>query len=171
MNWVVIVVICLLAFAPLMWLLPSPRERRQARLRTRAEALGMTVGVGFLDDPDPSPEARVNAGGALRVATISCAVYRLALPVAEAGLFFRLVRRRRAAQAAQEWRFTKPEPAGADATRSALEPVLAALPADVIAVERGPGFVAAYWHEGDESALDGLLASLRELAISVRVRS
>jgi hypothetical protein len=162
--WVAIVALSLIAFAPLLWLMPSPRERRQARVRVRAEALGLSVAMGAVEDPDPEPEARVSSGGVVRDATITCAVYRLALPPGDAGAPFRVVRRRQPAAAHEPWRFLKPLPARPEQALAAIAGVLAALPADVVAIERGASFVAAYWREGDESALEPLVAALRALA-------
>ena len=73
-----IVAVCLLAaFGPILWMLPSRRDRRLAALRAAARRRGMAVELVRLPLRDPTPADRVSAGGAQRDAAQPCTAYRL----------------------------------------------------------------------------------------------
>ena len=77
MTIAIIVGVLLLAIAPLMWVLPSRRERELAALRESARKLGFTLQVTEVDHPAPTAEERVSASGRTRRPMLPCVAYRL----------------------------------------------------------------------------------------------
>ncbi len=73
----IIVGVLLLAIAPLMWVLPSRRERELATLREAARRLGYTLQVTEVDHPSPAAEEQVSASGRKRRPMLPCVAYRL----------------------------------------------------------------------------------------------
>ncbi len=80
MTWLVILLIFLAAFGPLLWFLPSSRDRRLNRLRRSARNHDLTVEMGRMPKLDPTAEDRVNAGGRSRSLVRFGAVYWRGLP-------------------------------------------------------------------------------------------
>lgn len=76
MTWVIVVVLLLVAFGPVLWLLPSATDKRLARMRARARALGLLVEMTSVKKRDAQPSERVSASGKLKIATVPCAAYR-----------------------------------------------------------------------------------------------
>jgi hypothetical protein len=77
MTIAIIVGVLLLAIAPLMWVLPSRRERDLAALREAARKLGFTLQVTEVDHPSPTAEEQVSASGRMRRPMLPCVAYRL----------------------------------------------------------------------------------------------
>lgn len=167
MIWVVILLILLVAFGPLLWLRPSPRERRLGKLRQQAYREGLRVELRRLPRANPAAEERVTAGGRALDLSQECAAYlkpltrRLRMLPA-----WRLLREGDGMAAFPGWAFeagARPDHPRLQAALAAVATVVADLPDDVIAVECEPGNVAAYWVEGPGSTPDrvsGLAAKL-----------
>jgi hypothetical protein len=158
--WVVIVLIFIVAFGPLLWLMPSRRERRLAALRQRAYQAGLRVEMGRVPRADPAPEQRVTAGGRPMDLSRETAIYlhplarRLrVLPSA------RLLRGEHGLPARPGWSFeagARPDDAHLRDVLDAVGPLLERLPADVVAVAWRPHEVAVYWLESPGSTVDSV---------------
>ena len=79
MTWIIIIGLFLLAFVPLLYAIPSPKERRQAKLRKRAMSDGIKVEVMFIPKLSADASEMVNAAGKLLEPKIECAAYQLVL--------------------------------------------------------------------------------------------
>lgn len=152
MVWFVILLILLVAFGPLMWLMPTRRERRLAALRQSAYGLGMRVELARLPRLDPTPQQRVSAGGRALDTSVPCTAYLHPLPRRLKRLpTLRLLRGEHGQPAVAGWSFergAKPAHPSLDAALDAVQPTLASLPEDVLALEWRTHDVAAYWLEG-----------------------
>ena len=78
--WLVVALVVALAVGPILWLLPSKRDRRLAEIRAAARRAGLVVEIAAVPDLDADAAERVSAGGTARAATVECAAYRLPLP-------------------------------------------------------------------------------------------
>lgn len=168
------------ALSPLVWVLPSSRDRRLARLRRRAAELGLDVQVRTLDHPAPGAAQRVSAGGALRPGRLAVAGYTRTIPrrpetrdgagAAVETPRWRLFRmapgedgRLRALDDLPGWSVDVRRPAlGLDEPgyRRRLDAAIALLPS-VTGLERDGRGVTAFWDErGDEDAVQALRRGL-----------
>lgn len=77
MTWLIVVGLLILAFAPILWLMPTKRDRQLVKLREQARREGLTVEVTALPKRGARPEERVGADGVARDATQPCCAYRL----------------------------------------------------------------------------------------------
>ncbi len=154
MSWMLIALVLLVAFGPILWLVPSRRDKRLSALRARARSEGLMVEIRRIPKPDPAPEDRVSAGGRIREPVIACAAYGLALQSKLRYLpTWRLVREAPPGEPdpLPDWQYDlRPEGSG----RAYLKPllglvsgVLARLPDDVLAFELEAGRVLVYWLE------------------------
>jgi len=160
-TWILIVVVLVIAFGPVLWLVPSRRDRRLTALRARARSEGLLVDIRRLPKRDASPEERVSAGGAVRAPVVECAAY---------GRMFRKKLRylpgwrllRGAADGAPDpfpdWQYDQ-RPKGEG--RAHLEPMLTLvrsaldrLPEDVIGFEVDGKSTFAYWREQPGSTVE-----------------
>jgi hypothetical protein len=177
MVWVIIIVVLVVAFGPILWLVPSRRDRRLAAMRQRAAQCGLVVELARLPKAHAEPSERVTSGGRIKEPVIECAAYRLVLqeslrelppwraqrgrdpdfqvPGWEGTWAFELERRPAAV--------ARPEAAAAAA---ALAPLVARLPTDVVGLEFGQRQLTAYWLERPSSNADSvsvLAQLLREM--------
>lgn len=177
MTWLLIILVLVVAFGPVLWLVPSKRDKRLSAMRSKARSAGLVVEMRRIPKPDPAPEERVSAGGKVRDPVLECASYGLPL---SRGLKYlpgwRLVRK-----AAEEgpdpfpdWQYDlRPKGEGReflDAVLQRTERLLAALPDDVAALEVGARMVLAYWLEKPGStaaSVPDLAAALEEFADSL----
>jgi hypothetical protein len=172
--WIIILLILLVAFGPLLWLMPTRRERRLAGLRQQAYKEGMRVEMRRLPKQKPAPEERVTAGGRPLDLTRECAAYLYPLPHRLRMLpRWRVLRGEDGIEAYPGWIFElhgKPDDPRLDEMLAAVEPVVRDLPEDVIAFECEPQNVAGYWLEspgtGPERVAD-LATRLGEAARSL----
>ena len=146
----IIVGVLIVAFGPILYVLPSRRDRRLAALRSEARQLGLAVELKPVRNPEPAAEDRVTAGGQLRTPMRACARYALALePMPEPAPPWRLLR------AAGGWiadEGTAP-PAG---WLGQLQPLIDALPDDVVAVDFSGRDLGCYWLERPASETDAV---------------
>lgn len=150
MEFLVGVLIVALLLGPVLWLRPSPMDRRRARIRDRARELGLHIRV--CDLPQTRRE-RVRGDHPGLGAAYSLRSGEKALP---AGCWIRSV--------GDDWQTVEGDPVPG-AQRVWLEGVAAGLPAGVVALERGGRLATVYWDErGGEAAVDAVLASLQRLS-------
>ncbi|WP_111414711.1 preprotein translocase subunit YajC [Billgrantia lactosivorans] len=137
MVWLVILAALLLMIAPVMWLKPSPRQRRIVPLRNAAARAGVKV---VLEKPPLHGSGTAMPG------------YRWSYPAAAPGPRFLLVRASEASDVLKpcvaDWRWRieplrpLPEPA-----REALESLLTRLPQDALVVESDEAAITLWWWE------------------------
>jgi len=172
MTWLIIVIVLLAAFGPILWLLPSRRDRRLAAMRQTARQEGLVVQLVRIPKTNPSAEDRVSAGGQIRDPVRECASYALPFTTKLKLLpGFRLLRAEGADDGPRPGWIYDPRPDLRDPrlppTLARVEPLLAALPDDAAGVELTPRSVALFWLEGaDSTAADvtNLAARLKETA-------
>jgi hypothetical protein len=172
MQWFVIALVLLAAFGPVLWLLPSAKDRRLTRLRGRARSLGLEVEISRLPDLAAAPAERVTAGGRRREPMLLAACYRLPA--------------RRKLNRAPQWRVLKGDdagpipgwqwdgaPAGSQTYWGELAGQLARLPSDALACAADAHSVACWWREqtpqGPDAVLDSVYAILTEMLEIQRV--
>lgn len=141
----------LAAFGPLLWLVPSKRERRLAAMRQQARRDGLTVEMRQFPKLDVAPEERVSAGGQPLTALRESAVYlhplapRLRLLPA-----WRVLRGSDGLPAWPGWVFefgSKPDSPVLPRVLAGLAALVAALPQDVVALQCESRGLGAYWLE------------------------
>jgi hypothetical protein len=152
MKWIIIVVVLLAAFGPVLWLVPSKKDRRLARMRQRARANGLRVDITTLPDTYAPALAHVTAGGVKKEPKVECAVYWAVSP--------------RQLGHAPSWRILRipeaahrpakgPLPGWAWDSKAADEPgywqgmapLIQPLPTSILAVETNTREVGLYWQE------------------------
>lgn len=169
MTWVLIGVVLLVAFGPVLWLVPSKKDRRLTALRARGRAEGLVVELRRINNPEPEPQERVSAGGVVKTPVIESASYGLMLGQKLRHLpGWRLVR-----VTGQEvddpfpgWRYDQ-IPKG-DGRRhlpemlSITDPLLNGLPDDVAGIEVSSAMLSVFWLEkpGSDEDVVGEIASL-----------
>ena len=147
---IIIVGVLIVAFGPILYVLPSRKDRRLAALRGEARRLGLTVELKSVRNPDAAPTERVTAGGRTRTPMRACARYALALDRMPAPTPpWRLL------LAAGDWIADEGMalPAG---WFGELRPLIKSLPDDVMAVEFDGRFLACYWLERPRSETDAV---------------
>jgi hypothetical protein len=137
MKWVIMVVILMMVISPVMWLKPSPRQRRHTQLRAMARSKG--VEVARQEVPLHGVKGKMPA-------------YRLRYPGEYPGPDFVLVRDAVASAALARytdgWRFRiaplRPLP---EAAKVQLEALVALLPDDVLMVQSSEVALTLWWLE------------------------
>ena len=171
MTWLLIILVLVVAFGPVLWLIPSKRDKRLSAMRSRARSEGLIVEMRRIPKPDPAPEERVSAGGKVRDPVIECASYGLPLP---RGLKYlpswRLVRRAPddGPDPFADWQYDlRAKGEGREFLDEMLKgtaALLSELPDDVAALEVSARMVLAYWLEkpgSSEASVPDLASSLR----------
>jgi hypothetical protein len=168
MTWLIILVVLLAAFGPIMWLVPSRRDRRLAAMRQQARTEGMTVEIRRLPKVDPLPEERVTAGGRVLQPVQELAVYQWPLSRRLRCLpTWRVLRHSEGLPALPGWAFEigkKPQHPQLDAALEVLGPLFSGLREDVLAVECEDRQLDAYWLEGPDSGPSDVTQIARLLA-------
>ena len=155
---VIIVGVLIVAFGPILYVLPSKKDRRLAVLRAEARRLGLTVELKPVRNPDAAPAERVTAGGRPRAPMHASARYALTLD--------------RMPGAASPWRLLRSAsgwiadegmdlPAG---WLGQLQPLIEALPGDVVAIDFRGHDLGCYWLERPASGIDAVAKLKRSLA-------
>lgn len=140
MTWLIILFAVMLAISPVLWLKPSPRQRRVARLRDAAVRAGVVV---RLESP-PLHEAR----GVMPA-------YRWPYPPRRPGPDFVLVRDAHAAAELKpfghgwRWRVEPLRPLG-EAAEAHLEALATRLPQDALVLESRPASLTLWWWESQD---------------------
>lgn len=137
MTWLFILLILMLVVSPLMWLKPSPRQRRIATLRNAAMKTGLAV---KLETPP------------LHGITTAMPAYRWSYPQERPGPDFVLVRDEHAAESLRPfvrgWRWRReplrPLP---EALEARLRGLLERLPLDALVIESDRHALTLWWWE------------------------
>ena len=79
MFWLIIILIMAALIGPVVYLMPTKRERRQSKARLLARKVGMRVSVETLPDFSVEREEFVSPSGIVRSPTVESTVYRLRL--------------------------------------------------------------------------------------------
>ena len=79
MFWLVIFLIVAALVGPILYLMPTKREKNLASARLRARKLGLGVSVETIPDLNVAQEDLVSPSGITRSPTLDCTVYRLRL--------------------------------------------------------------------------------------------
>jgi hypothetical protein len=177
MTWLLIILVLVVAFGPVLWLVPSKRDKRLSALRSRARSEGLIVEMRRIPKPNPAPEERVSAGGRVRDPVIECASYGLPL---SRGLKYlpgwRVVRKpaEEGPDPFLDWQYDQRAKGEGreylDEMLERAEILLRALPEDVAALEVGGRMVLVYWLEkpgSTESSVPDLAAAVRTFADSL----
>ncbi len=130
MVWLIVALGLLVAFGPIVWLMPSKRDRQLAKLREAARREGLVVELARVPALDATPEERVSAGGVRRDAQRPATAYRL--PVHGLG------------EDVPSW-FLLRDPHGSD-------PMPGWIPHPDAGVRRLPADTASYWGRVAEAA-------------------
>ena len=152
MSWMIIAVVLLVAFGPVLWLMPSRRDRRLSALRLAARQAGLGVEIAHLPKLNPSAEERVSAGGVVRDPVVECAGYSLPLRRRlELLPTWRLLRDKDGSDGpVPGWSFV-PRPNMANPYWQRLwgqfEAVFECLPDDAVGLELGERAVTLFWRE------------------------
>jgi len=172
-TWLIICIVLLAAFGPVLWLIPSKKDKRLAGLRERARKEGFVVELKRLPKLDPTPEERVSAGGRPREPVVECAAYSCTMvKKLECLPPWRLLRTtddsasqtQNPAKPRPGWVFEagrRPQRDHLSAMLDATDEVLAVLPGDVLALEVTTRRLTFYWLEkpnADLSVLSTLMA-------------
>ena len=80
MTWLIVGGLLILAFAPVLWLMPTKRDRQLVKLREQARRAGLIVEVTALPRTGARAEERVGADGVARDVTQPCSAYLLPAP-------------------------------------------------------------------------------------------
>ena len=162
MTWIISIGVLALALGPILYLLPSAKDRYLSALRAAARERGFTIQLDQVPQLDPSVNQRVSAGGKVRDATLSCARYQLPLGVHLGNLPPLLVVRVPEAPALPiqmflgGWGLVTPSRTELSALKAwqakpelmtELTSTLALLPSDVVALRFEPRLLACFWHE------------------------
>ena len=162
MEWFVIFLALGVAIGPMLYLMPTDRDRHIAGLRALAKKMGYTVQLDKVLKLDADDRERVTAGGGVRHPAVACARYQLPLGVTLNQLppltLMRIPVRLTMPieRLTDEWGVLLHEPAQQKglAQWRHLAPVIAEttavlqqLPDDVLGVHFDKRFVAAFWME------------------------
>ncbi len=168
---VIIVGVLIVAFGPILYVLPSKKDRRLAGLRGEARRLGLTVELKPVRNPDAVAVERVTAGGRPRAPMHASARYALTLDrMPNEAPPWRLLRSARGWIADEGMDL----PAG---WLGQLRPLIETLPDDVVAVDFGGRDLGCYWLERPASGIDavaklkGSLASIGERVAALSVEA
>lgn len=160
MNWLIILLVLVVAIGPVFYLLPTKRDKRLTALRAYARRLGLGVKITRIPKLDASADERVTAGGIKKSAMLSCVAYEVPLgdKVEHVGELLLLKLPGTPTQHVDEvlpgwalasvdqvpfWRLLQDRLGSA----RALENTLAALPEDAVACSLDARVVACYWQE------------------------
>lgn len=158
MAYLIIIVVLLVIAAPILAVLPSPRDK--ARMVKRRQAMGVGVGVTMtsIEDPDPDIKKYRSSTGKPLPRKLSIAAYRLSRPKLlgrgnkrePSWAVVRFAARNRAPLVGN-WYWESAAPGGELAGVSEfLVKELEQLPVDVVKIEEKNKFISLYWHEDGE---------------------
>ncbi|MDR5899757.1 preprotein translocase subunit YajC [Halomonas vilamensis] len=137
MEWLLIVFVLMLVAAPVMWLQPSPRQKRQMQLRKRAREHGVEVKI------EPPP---------LHYFKGTMPAYRWRYPMDEPGPDFLLVREEEASEelasyhSGWRWRIAPLRPLP-DEVDFRLKALLERLPQDAVVLQSNEAALILWWWE------------------------
>lgn len=147
MVWVILFVVVAMVLAPVMWMMPSPAQKRQAVMRERARKLGLMVNI--VDLPQ-SHRAKVRREPAVQGVSYS----------------LRIARQKGVQRPC--WFIWREQPADEPQAAAAVPAVLIdeiqslrdMMPADMVGLESNEAGYSAYWREQGDSAVVDQIAEL-----------
>jgi hypothetical protein len=77
LTWLIIVLVVAMIVGPVMYLVPSAKDKRLTALRAAARQAGLTVQLTNVAKLDPADSERVSAGGTHKRPTVACTAYQL----------------------------------------------------------------------------------------------
>ena len=144
MVWAIIALVLQVAFGPILYLIPSRRDRRLARVRQQARLVGFVIEMRPVRQTNPEALDRVSAGGEIRIPTHQSMAYTLVMPAKlEVLIPGRVLLDPQATDPAPGWQLDE---GAADWLRD-NPTLLDALPEDVVGVEVGARKLTCYWLE------------------------
>lgn len=176
MIWLIIIVVLTIAIGPILYLLPTAKDKRLVRLRETARKSGLHVKITFLPKLDPLAAERVNSAGAKRTTTIACAGYQL--PVGKRLDASGFVLRRLPSASTRVvheiipgWGtldvMERDQLRGKTALLAVLAKIVPKLPGDALGLGYDDRSVVCFWTEGsdaDDATVAGLRDALQTLA-------
>ena len=169
-------VVIALVLGPIMYALPSPKDKRLSSLRLAARQAGLEVKLTQIPKLDPEAHERVSSGGIAKEAKLACTAYRLAhdterladcsgrqllrIPQAPTITFTEVF---------PGWAIQDPE--GLDWWRSNRQfwiESLANLPREILAIEVDGRFLACYWRESGDLE-SGMIERISDALKSIRI--
>ena len=162
MEWFIIVLALGVAIGPILYLMPTERDRYITGLRAQARKIGYTVQLDKVLKLNPDADERVTAGGSIRQIAVPCTRYQLPLGVTVNAVSPILLLRIPSnptipvERLSPSWGVN-----GLDANQlksvkrwqtdssslADLVAVLDQMPIDVLAVQLDKRFIAAFWRE------------------------
>ena len=180
MTWFVIIFLFLLTFVPLLYAIPSPRQRKQARMRKRATEAGLGVEIQFIPKLSAESAELVSVGGKLREPKIECAAYQirlrkpvdiprlllLKLPLNSKSITYEVFEYW-GVRGEEEYKYLSRAPSLVQLIQS-LE---VRMPEDVLGLELTSQRLGLLWREGDDSEatiknIEEVLSELREFVVN-----
>lgn len=168
--------ILLLAIAPIVWILPTPRQRQEGRLRQRAMQIGLRVQLDHLPKQNPSPEELIDGAGRALHPTLACARYALSIKqdtaLQQPGYFVIFSPGKKHITLSDNrlpegwlWRDeNQTRPNLDDDKVEAISHCLTRLPQSTLALERTTHELAVFWREsGGDGDVDLILETLQKL--------
>lgn len=180
MTWIIIGLILLAAFGPVLWLVPSKRDRHLSALRDQARREGLLVELRRLPKLNPTAEERVSAGGRVKQPVVECAAYTHGFSRRLTALrAWRVLRGDGDPQVRPGWEIDpqqQPElrsalRRGDEVVRASLESLdslFEALPGDVVGVELTPRSLSLYWLESRSAGRSSVTRLSELMAVAER---
>ncbi len=173
MIWLLIVFILALVVGPILYLMPSPRQKEQIAFRNEARSRGISVKISTIEDPHPQLNNYLSATGKSLQPVINCIAYSMSrkkpvhwqsLEVIE----WKLIKAQevRSETGSYGWVLEAPGAQLPEVLQQALAREQKWLPEDAIVVTETNYVVSVYWHErGGAKALQGVCTFLENMAL------
>ena len=149
MFWIIATLVLAFMLAPILWIVPSPRQRRQTQLRERARQLGITVQIATF------PQTRRQR--VRKEAEYQGLAYCMPLPKSRAAERWRVWRD---ASAQSDEELSPPQ-----ALAAAVQRLTPELPNDCQVVEAGGRMLRIWWREAnaDVATVEALAALMNRM--------
>ena len=169
MAWLFVLLGLALVLGPLLYLMPTRRDKEQAMLRSRARAIGLIVELATLHKVDSEAHERVSASAQPRQPRIQCVRYGLPMgsPLSDVPEVH-LVRGRNS-----DWQADPEYPAVAnDELVLLLRPLMGSLPGSARGLAVTASLVWVYWLESLDGAASGQdrVDQIRQAMVTIRDR-
>ncbi len=179
MTWLIIALIMVVVIGPVMYLVPTAKDKRLTGLRASARGRGLNVQITSVPKLDPAGHERVTAGGKTQDPCTPCAAYHLPLGDNLADMsHFMLVKLPEhptvlVNEVSPGWALSKESDQSfwqryntGGAGVAQLSDISEQLPADVLALAVDARSVACYWQEkaaAEDDVVDRIAAVLGHL--------
>ena len=169
MNWLIIILILVVAIGPVLYLLPNAREKRLIVLREQARHAGLAVQITSVPKLDPAAHERVSAGAKTLQPKQLCTAYKMPVGIKVAGVEALLLLKKPQVptilvnevmpgwvlhneSSLSFWRTY----AATDADTQRLQNALSKLPDDALALAIDAQFVSVFWLEKAAAESNGV---------------